>query len=277
MRLGHLGGCTFGPDSCGMGRRRAIQKRASVSQLTQVMPKPRGRAPQGQAWDHFCGVWVPLSDDRHTQAMARASVSHLTRRMPKSYMDHAIDFGKHSKPVVLEHVRKYLETLKPGTRCTVGRAGTWNDKNDKRGGPLIERGLVRPNSGHYREAGGWDKSFTRALVYGLDTLSDKNGRRLEIAITKMVNELPNLTSVAPSPGGGGRYTQGPMRVVYLNRLKPGASIDAARALQCRAINKCPPGQMRKCEKCGAQRRQRGPCPGKHCKNERVANGKYKRK
>jgi len=154
MRLGHLGGCTFGPDSCGMRRRRAVQKRASVSQLTQVMPKPRGRAPQGQAWDHFCGVWVPLSDDRHTQAMARASVSHLTRRMPKSYMDHAIDFGKHSKPVVLEHVRKYLETLKPGTRCTVGRAGTWNDKNDKRGGPLIERGLVKPNSGHYSEAGG---------------------------------------------------------------------------------------------------------------------------
>ena len=84
MRLGHLGGCTFGPDSCGMRRRRAVQKRASVSQLTQVMPKPRGRAPQGKAWDHFCGVWVPLSELRpyahqpHTQATANPVLSQAS-------------------------------------------------------------------------------------------------------------------------------------------------------------------------------------------------------
>ena len=44
----------------------------------QLKPRPRGRAPVGKAWDHFCGVWVPLSELRpypqhpHTQAAVNA-------------------------------------------------------------------------------------------------------------------------------------------------------------------------------------------------------------
>ena len=40
----------------------------------QLKPRPRGRAPLGKAWDHFCGVWVPLSELRpypqHPQTQA---------------------------------------------------------------------------------------------------------------------------------------------------------------------------------------------------------------
>ena len=68
-------------------------------------------------------------------------------------------------------------------------------------------------------------SATRALLFGRHTLSDAEVRRFEIAITAKIKTLPNLTSVAPSGGGQGPYTQGPMRVVYLNCLKQGLTID----------------------------------------------------
>ena len=52
----------------------------------QLKPRPRGRAPQGKAWDHFCGVWVPLSELRpyapidhpHTQATANSALSQAS-------------------------------------------------------------------------------------------------------------------------------------------------------------------------------------------------------
>jgi len=50
----------------------------------QLKPRPRGRAPQGKAWDHFCGVWVPLSELRpyahqpHTQATANPVLSQAS-------------------------------------------------------------------------------------------------------------------------------------------------------------------------------------------------------
>ena len=60
------------------------------------------------------------------------------------------------------------------------------------------------------------------LLRYLVLLKDKNFTSLSDA---KINALPNLTSVAPSGGGQGPYTQGPMRVVYLNCLKQGLTID----------------------------------------------------
>ena len=54
------------------------QQRQQQPGEAQLKPRPRGRAPLGKAWDHFCGVWVPLSELRpysqhpHTQAAVDA-------------------------------------------------------------------------------------------------------------------------------------------------------------------------------------------------------------
>ena len=203
---------------------------------------------------------------------SRRRVQRLTRRMPDGYMDDAVDLGALNESMALKYVFRHLESLPEGTRCTAGIAGTDGNVN---GGPAIMRGRVSPNSTTYSAAAGWDASWTHALVFGLNTLSDEKVRQLEIAITAKINALPNLTSVAESGAGQGPYTQGPMRVVYLNRLVPGASLNAARAAASTA--KCAPGEKRKCDKCGAQRGQRGPCPGQQCADERRAAKKCARK
>tara|TARA_B100000795_G_scaffold178683_1_gene135147 strand:+ start:733 stop:1080 length:348 start_codon:yes stop_codon:yes gene_type:complete len=50
------------------------QQQQQQPEEAQLKPRPRGRAPLGKAWDHFCGVWVPLSELRpypqHPQTQA---------------------------------------------------------------------------------------------------------------------------------------------------------------------------------------------------------------
>ena len=52
---------------------------------SQLKPRPRGRAPLGQAWDHYCGTWVPLSELRphlHTCAPAAENAAGQAQASP---------------------------------------------------------------------------------------------------------------------------------------------------------------------------------------------------
>ena len=148
-------------------------------------------------------------------------IAAVTRYLPTTFMDNAIDFGAHDEATVLTRVYRRLEALPPGTVCTAGICGTDHGCSP----PAIVRCRVYPNSGHYPAVDGWDFEATEALVVGVGTLSDAALRRIEIKITTKINAMPSLSSVAPSEGGQGPHTVGPVRVLYLNRLKEGLTMD----------------------------------------------------
>lgn len=141
--------------------------------------------------------------------------------MPVLFLEHAYSYDTGAGELfesAIDAACNTLSTLPRGTSITIGMTGTYGGVG---GGPALLRAKVSTSSGHYSiSRRGWDPIGTRALIVGW-VLSDAVLRKLEIELILQAQRMPNIFVVEGSNGGGGPQTNGPVRVIYFNRLQHG--------------------------------------------------------
>ena len=205
---------------------------------------------------------TPTASLQDISSTQRTYLRDLARTMPRLYYEHVHVYdagGRELYKTAVQAACNTMSRLPRGIYITIGYCGTYGTGAKSMNRPFIGRGQVSMHTGDYAYSRGWDPAKTRALIVGWDLPQDVL-RNLEIELIREARHMPHINIVEGSDGGHGRWSQGPVRVIYFNQLRPGLTGQFVRdAIYAEKQGSRP---MRVCGRCGEMRGcSGGPCAG----------------